>query len=85
MKYFIFQGNDHDCGFAALKMYLAILAKDRSYLYIPKPSKREYYDLFEIANLSKSYGVELDVNGCTRDYYNQLQENSAQKFSFSLK
>ena len=75
MRYFIYQGNDHDCAFAALKMLLANLAKDKSYLYIPKPSKREYYDLFEIAQLSKSYGVELEVNGCTRDYYDCLKGN----------
>ena len=76
MKYFIYQGNDHDCAFAALKMLLANLAKDKSYLYIPKPAKREYYDLYEIAQLSKSYGVELEVNGCTRDYFDYLKENS---------
>ena len=76
MKYFIYQGNDHDCAFAALKMLLANLAKDKSYLYIPKPAKREFYDLYEIAQLSKSYGVELEVNGCTREYYDSLKENS---------
>ena len=76
MKYFIFQGNDHDCAFAALKMLLASLAKDKSYLYIPKPTKREYYDLYEIAQLSKTYGVELEVNGCTRDYFDYIQPNS---------
>ena len=76
MKYFIYQGNDHDCAFAALKMLLAILAKDKSYLYIPKPTKRAYYDLYEIAQLSKSYGVELEANGCTREYYDYLKENS---------
>ena len=74
MKYFIYQGNDHDCGFAALKMLLANLAKDKSYLYIPKPAKREYYDLYEISKLSLSYGVELEANGCTRDYYPFLKE-----------
>lgn len=76
MKYFIFQGNDHDCAFAALKMLLANLAKDKSYLYIPKPTKREYYDLFEITKLSKAYGVELETNGCTRDYFDYLKEPS---------
>ena len=76
MKYFIYQGNDHDCAFAALKMLLANLAKDKSYLYIPKPAKREYYDLLEIAKLSKSYGVELEAHGCTRDYFDYLKENS---------
>ena len=76
MKYFVFQGNDHDCGFAALKMLLANLAKDKSYLYIPKPAKRENYDLYELVQLSKSYGVELEVNGCTRDYFDYLKADS---------
>ena len=53
MKYFIYQGNDHDCGFAALKMLLANLAKDKSYLYIPKPAKREYYTLEDLNDIAK--------------------------------
>ena len=76
MKYFIYQGNDHDCGFAALKMFLATLAKDKSYLYIPKPSKREYYNLDDLVQISKAYSVTLEGNGCTKDYYDQLIEPS---------
>ena len=72
MKYFIYQGSDHDCGFAALKMLLAILAKDKSYLYIPKPSKREYYNLNDLVDLSKTYNLNLEANGCTKDYYDHL-------------
>lgn len=74
MKYFIYQGNDHDCGFAALKMYLATLARDKSYLYIPKPKKREHYNLEDLAEISLSYGVELEVCGCSKDYYESLDE-----------
>ena len=76
MKYFIYQGNDHDCGFAALKMFLATLAKDKSYLYIPKPTKREYYSLDDLAEISKAYGITLDGNGCSKDYYDNLIEPS---------
>ena len=72
MKYFIFQGNDHDCGFAALKMYLAILAKDRSYLYIPKPSKRGHYTISDLREIAKNYGVELVLDTATKDYYDQI-------------
>ena len=72
MKYFIYQGNDHDCGFAALKMYLAMLAKDRSYLYIPKPAKREYYDLCDLADIASKYGVELEASTVTREYFDSL-------------
>ena len=76
MKYFIYQGNDHDCGFAALKMLLATLAKDRSYLFIPKPSKREYYSLEDLVLLSNTYGVTLEGNGCSKDYFDFLQTPS---------
>ena len=73
MKYFIYQGNDHDCGFAALKMYLAILAKDKSYLYIPKPSKREYFNLDDLALIAAKYGVELEACTCNKEYYDSLE------------
>lgn len=73
MKYFIYQGNDHDCGFAALKMYLAILAKDRSYLYIPKPSKREHHTLDDLYGIAQKYGVELEADTVTKTYYESLE------------
>ena len=76
MKYFIYQGNDHDCGFAALKMLLATLANDKSYLYIPKPTKREYYTLDDLVKISATYGVNLEGNSCTKDYYDSLTEPS---------
>ncbi len=73
MKYFIYQGNDHDCAFAALKMYLAALARDRSYLYIPKPSKREHYNLDDIARISENYGVSLECYTCTKESYDDFE------------
>lgn len=76
MKYFTYQGNNHDCGFASLKMYLAILAKDKSYLYIPKPSKREKYTLEDLARISKSYGVPLECYGCSKESCHELDEPS---------
>ena len=72
MKYFIFQGNDHDCGFAALKMYLAMIAKDRSYLYIPKPSKRDHFSIADLSEIAEHYGIDLVLDTCTKDYYEQL-------------
>ena len=76
MKYFIYQGNDHDCGFAALKMYLATIAKDKSYLYIPKPNKREHYNLEDLSKIAKKYNVELEVCGCSKDYFDSLDTPS---------
>ena len=72
MKYFIYQGNDHDCGFAALKMYLATIAKNRSYLYIPKPTKREHYNLEDLVNIAAEYNVPLDACTCSKDYFDSL-------------
>ena len=72
MRYFIYQGNDHDCGFAALKMYLATIANDKSYLYIPKPSKREHYNLEDLVNIAAEYNVALDVYTTSKDYFDNL-------------
>ena len=72
MKYFTFQGNDHDCGFASLKMFLATLAKDKSYLFIPKPKKKERYNLEDLAHISARFGVELECYGCTKENYSEL-------------
>ena len=76
MKYFIYQGNDHDCGFASLKMLLATLAKDKSYLFIPKPTKREYYSLDDLVQISKTYGVTLEGSGCTKEYFDCIKTPS---------
>lgn len=73
MKYFIYQGNDHDCGFAALKMFLATIAKNKSYLFIPKPNKREYYSLDDICEISKAYGVTLEGFSCEKEYFDSLK------------
>ena len=76
MKYFTYQGNDHDCGFAALKMFLANLAQDESYLYIPKPSKREFYNLDDLVNIANQYGLDVEACSCSKDYYDCLDEPS---------
>lgn len=73
MKYFIFQGNDHDCGFASLKMLLANLSKDKSYLYVPKPDKRENYSLEDIIKIAKDYGLELEAYSLNKQGYDELQ------------
>lgn len=72
MRYFIYQGNEHDCAFAALKMYLATLAQDKSYLYIPKPKKRDHYNLADVAEISEKYGVILETYGCSKESYDSF-------------
>lgn len=59
MTYICYQGNDHDCGFAALKMLLANKVKNKSYLYIKKPSKKKDYTFYDLIRIAKSYGITL--------------------------
>lgn len=59
-KYFIYQGNDHDCGFASLKMLLAILNKNKSYLYLEKEEKVEYFTFQDLKNIAQNYNVILE-------------------------
>lgn len=69
---FIFQGNDHDCGFAALKMLLANLSKDKSYLHIPKAKKRSHFNLNDLIDIASNYGVDLESCGCNDEYYDSI-------------
>jgi len=60
MRYFVFQGNDHDCGFAALKMLLSRVHRSASYLDIPKPAqKRGYFSYRDLIDLAAAHGVRL--------------------------
>ena len=73
MKHFIYQGNEHDCGFASLKMLLATLANNDSYLYINKPEKKGSYTIRELENLAESFGVVLKSASCDEDYLDKLE------------
>lgn len=59
MNYISYQGNDHDCGFVALKMLLANLAKNKSYLYLDKPTKRENYTFDDLISIANDHGLSL--------------------------
>lgn len=56
MTYVCYQGNDRDCGFAALRMLLANKSRNKSYLYIKKPTKRKDYTLYDLFKIAKGYG-----------------------------
>ena len=71
MKYFCYQGNDYDCGFASLKMLLAILNKNKSFLYIDKPDKKNSYTFKDIIEIGKSYGLNLCAYAYSIDQYEQ--------------
>lgn len=72
MKYFVFQGNESDCGFASLKMLLANLSKDASYLNLPKPEKKSNYTLKDLMDLGNDYGVELKTYKCKKNYLDKM-------------
>lgn len=59
MTYISYQGNDSDCGFASLKMLLANKTKNKSYLYIRKPSKKKDYSFYDLIKIAKNYGILL--------------------------
>lgn len=68
-KYFCFQGNDNDCGFAALKMLIANLYGDKNYLFLKKDGIRSHYSFMNLEKIAlkhglklKSYRYEEDVN-----------------------
>lgn len=59
MRYFIYQGNDNDCGFASMKMLLALVNKNPGFLYLDKPTKRERYTFSDLIAIAKDYGLFL--------------------------
>ena len=76
MNYFIFQGNDHDCGFASLKMLMANFKHDKSYLYIKKLRRKDSLTVTDIIKEAGYYGLVLSSYGCDDDYYDQLKTPS---------
>lgn len=76
MNYFIFQGNDHDCGFTSLKMLMAHLKKDKSYLYLKKIRRKDTFSVNDIYKEAGMYGLLLSSYSCDDDYYDQLQTPS---------
>ena len=62
MSYFCYQGNDHDCGFASLKMLLAMLSKDKNYLFLKKGShKKGNYSLYDLIKIGEEHNLKLEA------------------------
>lgn len=76
MKYFIFQGNDHDCGFTSLKMLMAHLKKDKSFLYIERCKKKTPFSVADICKEASMHGLKLESYSCDDEYYNKLKTPS---------
>ena len=77
MNYVTYQANDHDCGFVALKMLLAALSKNKSYLYLPKEGKTKNYSFNDLIKIAESYGVVLKAYQDEDKDLSFLQRNPA--------
>lgn len=64
MKNFCYQGNDHDCGYASLKMLFAIISKNQNYLYLPKGSQSENFSFLDLIEIAASHQVHLAGYEC---------------------
>ena len=76
MNYFIYQGDDHDCGFTSLKMLFANLKKNKSFLYMKKWKKKDALSVKDLVGEAKMHGLLLSSYSCDDDYYQQLQTPS---------
>ncbi len=63
-KYFCYQGNDHDCGFASLKMLLATINKNKSFLRLRNPFKNQSYSFSNLIDIALQYGVTMSGYKC---------------------
>ena len=70
MRYFTYQGNDYDCGFASLKMLLCYAHKTPKYLRLAKPEeKRSRYSYRDLLDIAARHGVgEQEVDQLLREH-----------------
>lgn len=59
MSFFCYQGNDKDCGFACLKMLLAIKSRNKDYLLLSKKEKKQSFTFKDLIEIAHNYGLEL--------------------------
>ena len=72
-KYFCYQGNNHDCGFAALKMLLATVHENKSFLYLAKnKGKKGNYTFRELIDIAKENGVIMRAYECDNSQLDKI-------------
>ncbi|MDD4154298.1 MAG: cysteine peptidase family C39 domain-containing protein, partial [Bacilli bacterium] len=60
MRYFAFQGNDYDCGFASVKMLLCHAHRSARFLQLAKPpNHRDRYSYRDLLDIAQQNGVTL--------------------------
>lgn len=60
MSYFIKQIGTNDCGFTCLKMLMAIVQKNKNYLFYKQEKKDKPYSFLELKNIAKNEGIVLN-------------------------
>lgn len=76
MTYICYQGNDQDCGFAALRMLMANVSRNKSYLYVQKPQKRKNYTYYDLIRYARRYGFSLNAYRLPIGDYMKIPKNS---------
>lgn len=76
MTYICYQGNERDCGFAALKMLLANESKNKAYLNLPKPQKRKDYTYYDLIRYAARYGFMLNAYKLPNNDYMKIPKKS---------
>ena len=77
--FYIQQRGKYDCGFTALKVYLANYNDDRAYLYLASPLQEDVpYSFLQLINYAKEYGFNLKA------YQIDDKENLSSKEEFPM-
>lgn len=58
--FYISQINESDCGLASLKMLLANVFDEESFLFLPQNEEHGPYSYFDLIGIAKKYNVELE-------------------------
>ena len=81
--FYISQILKNDCGFTALKILLANTFKDRNYLYLSHPKKKDVsYSFLDLINYSKDLGIT--VEGYKVKSKEKIKESKGKKFIANL-
>lgn len=57
--FYIPQIGEYDCGYACIKMLLAVIHKDNNYLYLPFHEKNQPFSYQQLREIALKYNVEL--------------------------
>ena len=76
MTYTCYQGNEKDCGFAALKMLMANRTNNESYLYVKKPTKKKEYTFSDLTKYARKYGFTITAYEMPVEDFKQIEPKS---------